>query len=106
MKCLNCGIEIAVENASNPCPNCGSLDRSVAVADEAKVFEMLTVKQNVKSHHKYDGFMQAGERIGKNGKIARIRLEIDKKNRIKHHLVEEKSEKGEWVVVHDEVEHF
>ena len=67
-------------------------------------FDMVKLKQNVRSSHKYDGLLQAGERIGKNGKLARIRLFIDVRNKIKHHHVEEQNEKGEWVIVHEEDE--
>lgn len=102
MKCLKCGTEIAVENASQPCPKCGIPDRSVEVSNEVHALEMVKVKQNIKSHDKYDKLVQDGERIGKNGKIARIQLTIDKKLKTKKHHVEEKNENGEWVVVHDE----
>ena len=100
IKCLKCGTELAVDDAL--CPKCGSRDRSVEVRDEVHTFDMVKVRQNAKSHHKYDKLVQGGERIGDNGKIARIRLVIDRILRTKHHHVEEKDEKGEWVVVHDE----
>ena len=45
--------------------------------------------------------IQAGERIGKDGKPARIRLAIDVKNKVKHHYVEVQNEKGEWVLDHE-----
>lgn len=101
LKCLKCQTEIPVENASLPCPQCGSLDRSVEVQDYAKAYDMVKVKQNVRSSHHYDMLIQAGERIGKDGKPARIRLAIDVKNKVKHHYVEVQNEKGEWVLDHE-----
>jgi hypothetical protein len=100
LKCLKCRTDIPVENASLPCPKCGSLDRFVAVQDNPIGYDMVKDKQNVRTSHHYDKMIQAGDRIGNDGKPARIRLEIDVINKRKNHSVKVQNEKGEWVENH------
>jgi uncharacterized OB-fold protein len=104
MKCLKCGIEIATENASLPCPKCGSGDRSVEVYDDAHVYDMVKVKQDVKSHHKCGDVIMAGTKVGGDGKPVRVFLHIDKKNGKKIHRVEIQNKNGEWVEDHNHID--
>ena len=88
------------------CPKCGSGNRLVTVGDSCKAREMIGVKEKAEGYHRFRRFSKSGEKVSKRGKTARETLIIDKEAKLKHHLVEEQNEKGEWVIVHKENEPF
>lgn len=86
------------------CPKCGSGDRNVTVTETGKCLEMIGVKQKDKGYHRFKKYSKQGEKIGKNSRLARETLIIDKEAKRKYHIVEEQNAKGEWTVVHKEDE--
>jgi hypothetical protein len=86
------------------CPKCGSGDRLIIVEDTIHVHEMIGVKEKVKGYHKFQRSSRSGEKVGKNGKIARETRTIDKKTGRYYHRIEVQNEKGEWVTTHEEDE--
>jgi len=108
MKCAKCGQSIDPEEASKPCPECGSVDRQILVEDSGHGLEMLKLKAKAS-----DGARQferkQGDKLSADGRKARERLEFDHRNRdktTKTHIVEEQTDGGSWEVVHNEHEEF
>lgn len=104
MQCAKCGQSIEPEEASNPCPKCGSLDRDVFIKEEFKMLEILKIR--AKSS---DGFKlferKHGEKLSKHGRVAREFLEFDHRDpttTTKTHIVEERADDSSWKLEHDE----
>jgi uncharacterized OB-fold protein len=102
LKCLRCGEVLTPDMEA--CPSCGSRDRLVEVQDSVQLLEMTKVRQKAKGYHKFKKELVHGEKIGRNGKLAREKRIIDKEAKRKIHVVEVKNEEGEWVIVHKEDE--
>jgi predicted nucleic acid-binding Zn-ribbon protein len=102
VKCLKCGE--AFEPQLDKCPKCGSGDRLVTVEDSCHASDMIGVKEKAKGYHRFKRSSKSGEKVGKNGKIARETRIIDKKTRRYYHRIEVQNEKGEWVTTHEEDE--
>ena len=103
MNCTKCGRSIEPKEASNPCSECGSMDRNIMVEDTIHVFEMLGLKA------KQDGFTlfqrKQGEKLSRHERKAREFLEIDRRDpekTTKIHIVEEQMDDGTWELKHDE----
>jgi uncharacterized OB-fold protein len=100
LKCFECGRVLTPE--MDVCPNCGSRSRLIEVLDSVKVLARVRVREKAKGYSKFKREFLCGEKIGRNGKLARELRIIDKEKRWKYHTVEEKNERGEWVLVHKE----
>jgi len=108
VKCAKCGRSIDPEEASDPCPECGSIDRQILVQDPGHVFEMLKLKATASDGTKLFERKQ-GDKLSAHGRKARELLEIDHRaseKTTKTHIVEEQADDGSWEVVHEEHEEF
>lgn len=108
MKCAKCGRPIASQEASDPCPECGSVDRQILVEDSGRGLEMLKLKAKAGDR---TGLFQRkqGDKLSTHGRKAREVLEFDHRNpemTTKTHIVEEQMDDGSWKVVHDEHKQF
>ena len=52
--CMNCHRELTPQQAGEPCPTCGSMDRNLAVADQAVAREKATVARELAKLLKID----------------------------------------------------
>ena len=108
MKCAKCGRSIDPEEASDPCPGCGSVDRQILVEDSFHVLEMLKLKAKANDGTRLFERKQ-GDKLSAHGHKARELLDFDHLNpekTTKTHIVEEQTDNGSWEVVHDEHEEF
>ena len=95
-RCTDC--DTILVNPSHECPKCGShmQNISVNISDSVGITQMLGADVKEDGFHEFSQHIQSGDRIGKNGKLAHIELSIDKKKGVKHHLVLERGDDGNW----------
>jgi hypothetical protein len=108
MKCAKCGRYIDAEEASKPCPECGSGDRQILVDDAGHGLEMLKLKAKASDGTRLFEIKQ-GDKLSAHGRKARESLKIDHRDTektTKMHIVEEQRDDGIWKVVHNEHEEF
>lgn len=108
MRCANCGQPIKPEEASKPCPNCGSVNRHILGKDSGQGLEMIKLKAKANDGTKLFERKQ-GDKLSANGCKARELLEIDHRHpekTTKTHKVEEQTNNGSWKRVHDEHKTF
>ena len=108
VKCAKCGRSIDPEEASDPCPECGSIDRQILVQDPGHVSEMLKLKARASDGARLFERKQ-GDKLSAHGRKSRERLEFDHRDpekTTKTHIVEEQMDGGSWEVVHNEHEEF
>lgn len=108
MKCAKCGWPIDPKKASEPCPECGSVDRQIVDEDSGCGLEMLKLKAKDN-----DGARQferkQGDKLSAHGHKAHECLEFDHRDpdkTTKTHIVEERTDNGIWKVVHNEHQEF
>ncbi len=108
MKCAKCGWPIDPKKASEPCPECGSVDRQILAEDSGCGLEMFKLKTKDN-----DGTRQferkQGDKLSAYGHKARECLEFDHRDpekTTKTHVIEEQTDNGIWKVVHNEHEEF
>jgi ribosomal protein L44E len=102
IRCLGCGEPLEPE--MEKCPKCGSGDRHIVAEDGVIGHEMVDIKEKPEGSHKFTKHSVYGEKVGKDGEIARETRIIDRKTGRYYHLIEKQDEKGEWVTKHEENE--
>lgn len=104
INCAKCGCFINPEQASNPCPGCGSDDRKIIVRNSGHLLEIIKLKAKGKNGFKLFE-RKGGEKLSKDAQKARESLEIDHpdpEKTTKIHIVEEQAPDGSWELKHDE----
>lgn len=104
VSCLDCGFVFGNEDHNDPCPKCGSRNRSITLTEKITFHEVLKVgKKGAKSRkhkHKFDQEIIAGNRIGKDGKPVNIEQVIDREHDLYKKTI--KDEHGQIIVQKDE----
>ena len=105
VKCANCGFTFKNnEEVGQPCPKCGSHDRSLHLHNEVKAHVLLKLKKKgATSKHKKgrpDYELEEGKKTGKDGKLVSIERIIDRDSDRYQEIV--KDENGKIIVDKDE----
>lgn len=106
--CSLCGHKLEASNSPNPCPKCGSRDKSLFLSDSAKGRDSLMIKAKCSSTGKKLFESTHRNKLSKHGKEAKELLKIDHRHptkTTKTHKVHELNEDG-WKLVHDEYEEY
>ena len=103
VECSNCHAYF--QPNEKKCPCCGSGNRVVVVRDSLTLTDTIPWLERIVNDPAYKKnwklqFVENGEEVGRDGRLARITLIIDKENNLKYHLIMKKDEDGKWKITH------
>lgn len=102
--CSSCGFAFENQDHTNPCPKCGSRNRSITLTEEIKFHELLKLRKKGaaarKHKHRFDQEIVSGEKVGKDGKPVSIEQVVDREQDVYKKTI--KDEHGQIIVQKDE----
>jgi predicted nucleic acid-binding Zn-ribbon protein len=104
ISCLDCGFVFNDNDHNNPCPKCGSHNRSLKLTDKITSYELLKLGKkgtNSRKHkHMFDQDILAGDRVGRDGKLISIKQIIDREHDTYKKVI--KDEHGQIIIQKEE----